>query len=413
MTYESASVPKTPLVTISPLPVLQVCVIVPVRNEARRLAGTLRALYHQTDGQGNRLDCATYEVLILANNCRDDSAPLVRDFARRHPDFSLHLIERELPPPQAHVGYARRLLMDEAARRLLGVGRPRGIIASTDGDTRVAPTWVSGMIHEVARGADAVGGRILVGRPGKKDPSAPASGTITPGRRYHLLDVGYRLLRSQLESRLDPDPADLWPRHYQMFGASLALTAETYERVGGLPVLPSLEDVALYRALKQADARIRHSPLVRVHTSGRSRGRTPWGMAAQLRLWGTMEHQLVPFRVESGLAATARFRAKRALRQRWRSGPGSPLPVQQLAETLCLEPPVLTSLLALPHPFGSLWEAVQHHLDQPDGPWQRRWPLVDIRSAIRELRHLLGKLPLCPLEPVEPVGGVPLPELMT
>ena len=65
-----------------------------------------------------------------------------------------------------------------------------------------------------------------------------------------MLDVGYRLLRSQLESLLDPDPADPWPRHYQMFGASLALTAEIYERVGGLPVLPSLEDVALYRTLK-------------------------------------------------------------------------------------------------------------------------------------------------------------------
>jgi hypothetical protein len=60
--------------------------------------------------------------------------------------------------------YVRKLLMDEAYRRLMSVGRRRGIIASTDGDTKVANTWVAATIHEIDSGVDAVGGRILTDR---------------------------------------------------------------------------------------------------------------------------------------------------------------------------------------------------------------------------------------------------------
>ncbi|MEJ7661828.1 MAG: hypothetical protein WKG07_20740, partial [Hymenobacter sp.] len=59
----------------------------------------------------------------------------------------------------------------------------------------------------------------------------------------------------------------------QHFGASLALTARAYRRVGGLPVVRYLEDEALCQQLRRHDLRLRHSPRVVVHTSARQCGR--------------------------------------------------------------------------------------------------------------------------------------------
>ena len=70
-------------------------------------------------------------------------------------------------------------------------------------------------------------------------------------RRLLLLDVGYRRHLEALADLLDPDPHDPFPRHHQHFGASLAVTPALYAHVGGLPLLPSDEDVVLYRAIRR------------------------------------------------------------------------------------------------------------------------------------------------------------------
>ena len=121
--------------------------------------------------------------------------------------------------------------MDEAARRLQALGRPRGVIATTDGDTAVRPDWVAMNLREIARGADAVGGRIF---------STPQEvGALDAGARlYYRRDTAYRTLRAAYECVLSPDPSNGWPRHHHCFGASLAVTLETYLRAGGLPVVP-------------------------------------------------------------------------------------------------------------------------------------------------------------------------------
>lgn len=97
---------------------------------------------------------------MLANNCTDATVAVVRQQARRFPQLVLHVAELRLPVAKAHVGRAHRLLMDEACARLEQVGAPVGIIASTDADTCVAPTWLAAIQAEIAAGADAVGGRI-------------------------------------------------------------------------------------------------------------------------------------------------------------------------------------------------------------------------------------------------------------
>ena len=152
----SLGMKKGILVQTPPLPQCEVCVIVPVQNEAETLESTLTALAHQVDLVGRPLDSTRYEIILLANNCSDDSAAIARRFASQHPTLALHVVERTLRAAEAYIGRVRQILMDEAYRRLIALGRRRGVIASTDGDTQVAPTWVAATIQEIARGADAV-----------------------------------------------------------------------------------------------------------------------------------------------------------------------------------------------------------------------------------------------------------------
>jgi len=367
----------------------EVCVIVPARDEAAALDNTLRALACQIDGDGRAFAHERYEIVLLANNCRDESAAVARRFTQAHPTLALHVVERTLPAAEANVGHARRLLMDEAYRRLALVGRPRGVIASTDGDTVVAPTWLMATLDEIARGADVVGGRIVVDDVGHTGMGAIYDRGV---RRYHLRDVAYRLLAAAYEARLDPDPYDPWPRHHQHFGASLAVTMEIYQRAGGLPDVPMLEDVALIQVLRRLDARIRHSPAVQVVTSGRRDARARIGLATQLGEWATMDREGQPWLVESVSSLEERLCARRALRRLGTIAEAGSRPrardVDALADTLGLDRRWLSDRIAHPTPYGLLIDDVERRQAE-ESVWTL--DLVEITAAIAALRQRLAR----------------------
>ena len=226
-------------------------VVIPARNEERGLPATLDALRHQVDLHGQPLAHATFEVLLLLNNCTDGSAAVAAAYAGRHPGFQLILLEESFPPEQAHVGTARRMLLDLACARCEQTG---GLaLLSTDADTIVAPDWLARNLQALAAGAEVVGGVIHLF---EKDYAA-----LEPGvRAAYDHDREYQSLVARLESLLDPDEADPWPRHLEHFGASLACTPAVYRRSGGLPAVKPLEDVAFIQALRRVGARIRHAP---------------------------------------------------------------------------------------------------------------------------------------------------------
>lgn len=295
------------------------------------------------------------------------------------------------------------MVMDEACRRLLGASKPKGVIATTDGDTCVADTWVAATLRDIRGGVDAVGGRITINHD-------ELTGGGSRRFRYHLRDVGYRSLVAELESLLDPQPHDPWPRHFQHFGASMAVTAEMYQRVGGLPVRPYLEDVALYQELVRADALIRHSPDVQVTTSAREQGRTAFGFAVQLAEWDAMSRERRPFLVEQAAAIETRILGMRKAREIW-AHRDAVLDVQQvatLATRLGVQADWLVRSIVLSATFGTLWLAIEARQEM-EGEWRRRWPLVEISTAIRDLRYRLDRLrselgSLVLLQHVEPVG---------
>jgi glycosyltransferase involved in cell wall biosynthesis len=361
-----------------PVPGLKVCVIVPARNEADHLPETLMALLHQKDGAGKALSPDLYEVLLLVNNCSDHTAAVAYQFQDEHPHFRLHVEDICLPKHKANIGTVRRLLMDEAYRRLHATCGQGGIIASTDGDTVVDETWVHHIMQEISSGVDAVGGRILT------------RSNNHPVRLWHLRDVMYRSLLARAEALIDPFDHDPWPRHYQYYGANLAVTCAAYERAGRLPEVPFLEDNAFHEALTMIDARIRKSYLVKVYTSDRQQGRVEVGFSEQLSYWNK---RLLKKKVQVVGPVALQLKAwygRNGLRQCYQQFKLSrQMPAKELARLArMLDVPVdwLMRQMKRQKYFGQLWLKVQQKWHRQ----YRRLPAIPITDAIAELRQFVS-----------------------
>ncbi len=370
---------------------LRACVIIPAKDEAQNLPATLAALAAQTELNGAPLPTGCLEVIVLANNCLDDTAAAVRQVAARYPQLALHVVELQLPKDLAHVGQARRLLMDAAAQRLEATAGPQGLILSTDADTLAAPDWLAACRAEVAAGAAAVGGRILT-RPEPAELSISEAGSLEASplavRRTQLRDATYNLLRNQLECLLDPCPSDPWPRHHQHFGASLALTVAAYRQVGGLPVVRYLEDEALWRALCRHDLPVRHSPRVRVSTSARQQGRVEVGLSWQLREWAADAREQREPQVECPRQLAGLWQARHELRACWqqRSQP-TPAGFREWALMLGVQAGEMHEKLHKALSFGEFWDWVMGTRASVGFHKECRMPLGEavawLRQAVR------------------------------
>ena len=234
------------------------CVVVPARDEEELIGACLDALAAQRGVAG-----VVWEVIVVLDACTDDTAVRVAEAAARHPRLPLGILRG----PGKGAGPARRVGMDAAAVRLA----PDGLIACTDADSTVAPDWVAAQLAAAAAGAQAIGGRIEI---------APAEmARLPPGVARD------RLLRQRRRHRLvlaDPGPPGSTSEHWQFSGASLAVTADVYRRVGGMGPDRALEDEAFERALIAHGVPIHRTLTVRVTTSGRLVGvpnagwRTTW-----------------------------------------------------------------------------------------------------------------------------------------
>jgi len=243
----------------APSTFLRASVIVPARDEEDLVGACLHALAAQTGvGPGE------YEVLLVLDRCTDETEEHAREVAAAHPGLRLYTLEG----PGAGSGLARRVGMEAACRRLLDVRGPDGLICSTDADTVVAPDWLAAQLEAVGQGAEAIGGRI----------DLADAATLPPGvLRWHAENSRLR------HHRLLSDPERTGRKeHWQFSGASLALTAGSYERVGGLRPLEALEDEHLEEVLQENGVPIERLLSVRVTTSPRLKGRASRGLSHDL-----------------------------------------------------------------------------------------------------------------------------------
>lgn len=362
-----------------------VSVTIPARNEAAHLEKSLASFARQVDLRGGKLDPNIFELLVLTNNCSDNSFEIARKFQNENKFLNLHIADISTAKENANSGFIRRFLMRKACERLISNERKGGIILTTDGDTQVAENWVAANIFEIENGADAVGGRILFtdAELAKMNPSA---------RRFHLIDEKYRLLSAELESILDQLPHDSFPRHHQHFNGSFAVTTDAYRKAGGVPDVRFLEDAAFYQSLLRVDAKFRHSPLVKVYTSARETGRTEAGLSTQISDWINIGARGEDFRVESADALEQRFTNHGKLRLIRNKMQTRLMPenseITKLAEFFGLSFADLCEELSKPQTFGLLLENLYHLKNEKNDSANNR-PLVPVEQAVFDLEEKL------------------------
>src|ERR1700690_3267836 len=96
-------------------------VAIPVKDEEERLPACLRALARQRDRLGRPISPTLVRIVVFANNCTDQSASLARKLGGGL-SLDVRVVEAQLPPAVAHVGSARRAVMDLAEAWLMEAG---------------------------------------------------------------------------------------------------------------------------------------------------------------------------------------------------------------------------------------------------------------------------------------------------
>ena len=345
-----------------------VVVAIPARNEEERIGPCLEALARQPDSR-------FIQVVVLLNNCTDDTVPLVRGLGEHLP-MIIHPIVVDLPPSRAGAGRARRMAMDQAARLA-----PDGVLFTTDADGCVAPDWIAANLAAMRRGVEAVAGQAVID---------PVEAALIPAH-LHEADAWeqvYTGLLDEIACLIDPDPADPWPRHTQHSGASIAVTAAAYRKARGMPEVAVGEDRAFIHALRCVDIRIRHAPEVEVVVSGRTVGRAAGGMADTIRRRMVMPDELLDAALEPAGASLRRSQLRRACRDVW-SGLRDPRDVlRRLASALAMRPDHLQECLSRCF-FGAGWAEIEQ-----TSPALMRQPVraADVAEEILHARRILATL---------------------
>jgi len=118
------------------------------------------------------------------------------------------------------------------------------------------------------------------------------------------------------------------------------------------------EDRAFIEALRRVDARIRHSPTVRVVVSGRIIGRAVGGMADTIRRRLAKSDEMLDERLEPARSAAQRAWMRGLLREIWTAGRSMP-PAVSLLSGLSKVPEVEIKMLLLSPYFGEAWAELE------------------------------------------------------
>ncbi|BDA83294.1 hypothetical protein Sa4125_08360 [Aureimonas sp. SA4125] len=344
-------------------------VAIPARNEERRLPALLAALAGQS---WQRHSGRPLAVVIVLNNCVDGSSAAVAAAIDAEPRLSVTLINIQLPAEDAHVGNARRLAMDTALAS--AEDRQHCAILTTDADAVPPSDWVDANLRHL-NDVDLVGG-IIRGNEAEEAQLGPGF------RRRASLHLHYAKLTDRLAAWIDPIEHDPWPRHRDHTGASLAVRADVYAAVGGLPTLPLREDIAFVSKVVAAGYRLRHPLDVRIDVSARLVGRAKGGMADCLKEWMREEALGTPLLVEDPLRVIARLSRRRRLRQLEHASVADRV---ALAYEIGVDPGVLCDSGGNPLPGARLVEGFA--VGEPDAA-----ATVPIDAAIAAVEVMLGQI---------------------
>lgn len=236
-------------------------VAVPVRNEGEILPRMLAALLSAMKGVSER-GLAVFAV----NDTQDASAKLIRDWLGLN-GLPGVVVEVDFAPAIRSAPYTRRLALDAASRFA-----PTGALLTTDADSEVGPGWVRQGLDGLADGFDLICEDVRLEDAGLAALPAQVRLTGDAERAYYAVcDVLWRRWSG-----------DAGAFAHRASGASLAISAATYRKLGGLPVPHHGEDAALCAMVLASGGRVVTIADGGTRTSARLEGRAAGGCGAAL-----------------------------------------------------------------------------------------------------------------------------------
>ncbi|MFB7613149.1 glycosyltransferase family 2 protein [Kitasatospora sp. NPDC056181] len=203
-------------------------VVVPAYQEEARIEGTLNALAAQRDRE--------FTLLVADNGSTDRTVAKVRAFAERAPFPVEVLVE-----PEKGVGSA----IDTGFRHAIAHGAT--LLARTDADCLPEPGWTAAARAGMTESRGLVCGRVTA----RRDEHGPA------GRAVFLVLVALGAFFGRIRPAHRRRHGYLTP--YRMHaGNNMAITAELYEAVGGMPRRPSPTDRAFINRVRRHTTAIVH-----------------------------------------------------------------------------------------------------------------------------------------------------------
>lgn len=270
---------------------LKMVVIIPAKNESQTIEKTLRSLNHQIDGDKAPFPKKSFEILVLAHNCSDDTFAKCDMYFKKNPLVHGHVLLLNSDIANT-VGSARRVLMNIAFYRLSFVN---GLIISTDADTVPDKKWLHNLEGYLEKEVSLICGLIV----------SNGRNLNQQALKYLRAKDEYLMLRSRLESTLLPNTHDPWPKHSYNWGPNLAIKKYVYGAIGGIKPLHFLEDVDMYNRVVGRGYIARHCMNSKVVTSTRIDSRCHEGFGAELRDWTEIDG--VAYNVEGLEKLLARY----------------------------------------------------------------------------------------------------------
>ncbi|TNE50195.1 MAG: hypothetical protein EP344_17500, partial [Bacteroidetes bacterium] len=175
------------------------------------------------------------EVLVVVNSAEDSPTGVkarntatveqatawARSCSRA--DLQFHILHfPDLPPKHAGVGMARKIAMDEAARRLTAAGNPAGVIACLDADTQVQTNYLIALEDFFAQHPGCPAANIYYEHPINGNAYTPEIYTAITQYELHLRYYVHALRWAGL------------PTSTQTVGSAMAVRADAYQAQGGM-----------------------------------------------------------------------------------------------------------------------------------------------------------------------------------
>lgn len=218
----------SPRIDVNPSVNLGMCVVIPSYNEP----GLLKSL-------GSIAECnlppCDVEVIVVVNHPEGSNSEVLENSLKSVIDvveanqlwgserLRFHAVMAfNLPRKQAGVGYARQIGMDEAAFRMLSVGRQQGIIACFDADSQCKPNYLAELYRMWNQYPKTHACSVRF--------EHPLSGDDFPAEVYNGI-AAYEL---HLRYYNQATRFISFPFAYHTVGSSMACSAEAYVKFGGM-----------------------------------------------------------------------------------------------------------------------------------------------------------------------------------